>query len=746
VRSPLIRKVLVATVGTALLSGACATTSTATPEASSAPVQEASPAMQPADPTPPSAQPENPVLARWAGPYGGVPAFDKVQVEHFKPALEAAMEQTRKEIAAIADNPAAPTFENTLVAMEDASRALSDARTIYGIWSSSMNGPAFQAVEREMAPKLAAFSDEITQNEKLFRRIEAVYTSPEKAKLTPEQQRLAWHRYTNFVRAGAKLDAAAKKRVVEINQRLASLYTSFSQNVLADEEQYAVILESEADLAGLPDSFRAGAAAAAEARGLKGKWAIPNTRSAMEPFLTYSSRRDLREKVWRYYVDRGDNGDSHDNNAIISEILKLRAERAKLLGYATHAHWRLENTMAKTPERAMELMEAVWKPAVARVHEEVADMQAIANKEGSKFKIAPWDYRYYAEKVRKAKYDLDQNEVKPYLQLEKLREGMFWVAGELFGFVFEPVSNVPVYHPDVRVWEVKDKTTGRHIGLWYFDPYARQGKRSGAWMNAYRAQERFKGEVTTIVSNNANFVKGKPGEPVLISWEDASTLFHEFGHALHGLNSQVTYGTLSGTAVARDYVEFPSQLLEHWLATPEVLNRFALHAETGKPVPPELVARITKASTFNQGFATVEYLASALVDMKLHLAGATPIDADSFEKETLKTLGMPGEIVMRHRTPQFSHVFAGDGYSAGYYSYLWSDTLTADAYEAFTEGKGPYDRDVAERLRKNVFSVGNTIDPAEGYRAFRGKDAGIDALMRKRGFPVPSAPASKKAK
>ena len=741
----MIRKLLVATVGTALLSGACATTPTTAPEGSSTPVQEGSPTMQPSSTTP-SAQPENPVLTRWSGPYGGVPAFDKVKVEHFKPALEAAMEQTRREIAGIADNTAAPTFENTIAAMEGASRTLNDVRTIYGIWSSSMNGPEFQAIEREMAPKLAAFADEITQNEKLFRRIEAVYTSPEKAKLTAEQQRLAWVRYTYFVRSGAKLDVAAKKRVVEINQRLATLYTSFSQNVLADEEQYAVILESEADLAGLPDSVRAGAAAAAEARGQKGKWAITNTRSAMEPFLTYSSRRDLREKVWRNYVNRGDNADARDNNAIISEILKLRAERAKLLGYATHAHWRLENTMAKTPERAMELMEAVWTPAVARVREEVADMQAIVNKEGGKFKIAPWDYRYYAEKVRKAKYDLDQNEVKPYLQLEKLREGMFWVAGELFGFSFEPVDGVPVYHPDVRVWEVKDKASGRHVGLWYFDPYARQGKRSGAWMNAYRAQERFKGDVTTIVSNNANFVKGKPGEPVLISWEDASTLFHEFGHALHGLNSQVTYATLSGTAVARDYVEFPSQLLEHWLDTPEVLNRFALHAGTGKPVPSELVARIAKASTFNQGFATVEYLASALVDMKLHLAGDKPIDADAFERDTLKALGMPEEIVMRHRTPQFSHVFAGDGYSAGYYSYLWSDTLTADAFEAFTEGKGAYDRTVSERLRKHVFSVGNTIDPAEGYRAFRGKDAGIDALMRKRGFPVPGAPAPKKAK
>ncbi|HYO65488.1 MAG TPA: M3 family metallopeptidase [Archangium sp.] len=738
-----MRKLLFASAGmAALVSAGCATTTQevreAAPSSPAAPVAQSAPAE--------AAPVQNPLLARWTGPYGGVPAFDKVRVEHFKPALEAAIEEHRREIAAIANNPAAPTFENTIVAMESAGKTLDDVETLYGIWGSSMSGPEYQAIQREMAPRLAAFGDEITQNEKLFQRIEAVYQSPDKAKLTPEQQRLTWLRYTNFVRAGAKLDAGAKKRMADINQRLASLYTSFSQNVLADEENYVVVLESEADLASLPDSVRAGAAAAAEARGMKGKWAVTNTRSSMEPFLTYSARRDLREKVWRNYVNRGDNGDARDNNQIISEVLQLRAERAKLLGYPTHAHWRLENTMAKTPDRAMQLMEAVWTPAVARAREEVADMQAIANKEGAKLKIEPWDYRYYAEKVRKAKYDLDQNEVKPYLQLEKLREGMFWVAGELFGFSFTPVSDVPVYHPDVRVWEVKDKASGKHVGLWYFDPYARPGKRSGAWMNAYRSQERFKGEVSTIVSNNSNFVKGAPGEPVLISWSDAETLFHEFGHALHGLNSNVTYPTLSGTSVARDYVEFPSQLLEHWLSTPEVLNTYALHYQTGKPIPAALVAKLEKASTFNQGFDTVEYLSSALVDMKLHLAGSQRIDADAFERDTLGALGMPKEIVMRHRTPQFGHVFAGDGYSAGYYSYLWSDTLTADAYEAFTEGKGPYDKTVSERLRKNVFSVGNTVDPAEAYRSFRGKDAGIDALMRKRGFPVPGAAQKKPAK
>jgi len=676
----------------------------------------------------------NPLLAKWEGPYGGVPPFDRVQVALFKPALEEAMSEQLREIDRIASDPAAPDFENTIAALERAGQTLNRVETLYGVWSATMSGPEFQVVQREMAPRLAAFNDQITQNEPLFKRIEAVYNSPAKAKLTPEQQRVTWLYYTNFVRAGARLNADAKKRLSEINQQLAKLFTRFSQNVLAEETDQFIVLKSEDELAGLPQSLRDAAAAAAETKKQPGTWVIMNTRSSIDPFLTYSDRRDLREKAWRMFVNRGDNGGEHDNNAIITEILQLRAERARLLGFPTHAHWRLENSMAKTPERAMQLMEAVWKPAVARVHEEVADMQALADKEGAKITIEPWDYRYYMEKVRKAKYDLDQNEVKPYLQLEKLREGIFWVAGELFNFNFTPVTNVPVAHPDIRVWEVTDKTSGKHIGLWYFDPYARAGKRSGAWMNAYRVQERVNGEITTIVSNNANFVKGKPGEPVLISWDDATTMFHEFGHALHGLNSNVTYPSVAGTQVARDYVEFPSQLLEHWLSTPEVLQRFALHYQTGKPIPQALVDKINRSATFNQGFATVEYLSAALVDMKLHLAGDKKIDPDAFERETLVQLGMPKEIVMRHRTPQFLHVFSSDSYSAGYYSYLWSDVLTADAYGAFVEGKGPYDRAVAERLRKYVFSVGNTTDPAEGYRAFRGRDPKIDALMKKRGF------------
>ncbi|MEX1241272.1 MAG: M3 family metallopeptidase [Cyclobacteriaceae bacterium] len=679
---------------------------------------------------------DNPLVLEWTGPYGGVPPFDRVKVEHFESALEAGMKELLNEIEGIATSPETPTFENTIASMERAGKTLNRVQSVYGIWSGNMSSSEFQAVQREMAPRLAAFSDKIIQNPALFKRIETVFRAPEKSRITPEQQRLVWLHYNNFVRSGAKLEKKEKQRLSEINQKLAGLFTKFSQNVLADETGQWLVLEHENNLAGLTLSVKNAAEEKAKEKGLSGKWVIANTRSSVDPFLTYSGKRALRERAWKMFVNRGDNADEHDNNEIITEILKFRAERAKLLGYATHAHWRLENTMAKTPEKALALLEAVWKPAVARVHEEVADMQALADKERAGITIAPWDYRYYAEKVRKHRYDLDQNEVKPYLQLDKLREGMFWVAGELFNFDFSPVTGVPVYHADVKVWEVKDRTSGKHVGLWYFDPYARDGKRSGAWMNTYRGQEKMDEPVTTIVSNNSNFVKGKPGEPVLISWDDATTLFHEFGHALHGLSSNVHYPSVAGTSVVRDYVEFPSQLLEHWLSTPEVLQRFALHYRTGKPIPQDLVDRIERAATFNQGFSTTEYLASGLMDIKYHLSKEEEIDPDKFERETLTALEMPKQLVMRHRSPHFSHIFSGDSYSAGYYSYLWSDVLTADAYNAFTEAGGPYDKAVAERLRQHIFSAGNTVDPAEAYRAFRGRDPKIEPLMRKRGFPI----------
>jgi peptidyl-dipeptidase Dcp len=681
----------------------------------------------------------NPLLGNWTGPAGGVPPFDQVRVADFKPALLSAMAENLAEIDKIATDASPPSFENTIVALERSGRTFNRVSSIYGVWSSTQSFAEFQAVEREMQPKLAAFSDKIYQNAPLFARIAAVYGSMQN--LTPVQQRLCWLYYTNFVRAGAKLDAGAKTRVAAINERLAALFANFSQNLLADEADYALYLRDEKDLAGLPAPLRAAARSAAVARGHDSEWAILNTRSSMDPFLTYSDRRDLREKVWRTYYSRGDNGDAHDNKKIITEILGLRAERATLLGYPTHAHWRVADSMAKTPENAMSLMMQVWPAAVAREHEEVTDMQKIADAERAGIKIAAWDYRYYAEKVRKARYDIEMNDVKPYLQLEKLREGMFWAAAQLYGYGFTQVYGLPVANVDVRVWEVKS-AAGSHVGFWYFDPYARPGKNSGAWMSEYRSQDKLDDDVAPIVSNNTNFVKDESGGPLLISWDDAVTLFHEFGHALHGLNSDVKYPSLAGTNVVRDFVEFPSQLNENWLSTPEVLSRFAVHHQTGKPIPAELVAKIKKASTFNQGFATVEYLASALVDMKLHLAPSAPIDPDAFERSTLKSLGMPEEMVMRHRTPQFAHIFSSDAYSAGYYSYLWAEVLDHDAFEAFTDAGGPYDQAVARRLHDDIMAVGNGVDPSQAYRNFRGADPKIDGLLRARGF----APQLKQAR
>ena len=674
-----------------------------------------------------------PLTTPWTGPYGGVPPFDKVRVADFKPGMEASMADELAEVDKITANPAPPSFENTIAALERTGRASERVGLMYSIWSGTLSTPEVRAVETEMEPKLSVHNDRIMQNEKLFHRIEAVYDSRNKGKLTPEQKRLTWLRWNGFVRSGAKLTPAAKARIAKINEELAGLFTTFNQNLLADESDYVLYLSAD-DVKSLPADVRDGAAAGAKDKGKPGQFAVFNTRSSMDPFLTYSDRRDLREKVWRTYYSRGDNGDAHDNNAGIRKILKLRAERAKLLGYPTHAHWRVENAMAKTPEAAMDLMMRVWPSAIARVHEEVAEMQAIADKEGANLKIAPWDYRYYANKVRAARYDLDMNTVKPYLQLDKLREGMHWASGQLYGFEFTPVSNVPVQHPDVKVWEVK--RAGQHVGLWYFDPYARTGKRSGAWMSAYRTQQKMDGKITTIVSNNANFVKGAPGQPVLVSWDDAITMFHEFGHALHGLNSDVIYPGVSGTRVARDYVEFPSQLNENWLSTPEVLGRFAVHYQTGNPMPAELAAKIKKAHTFRQGFDVTEYLSSALIDMKLHLAGDADIDPRAFEKDELAKLGMPAELPMRHRTPQFGHIFASDGYSAGYYSYLWSEVLDHDAFEAFVEAGGPYDKATAKRLHDKIMSVGNTVDPADQYRAFRGRDPDVKAYLRDKGFPT----------
>ncbi len=679
--------------------------------------------------------PTNPLLVNWwNGPHGGVPMFDKVKIADFQPAMEEGMVEARKAIEAITSNPKEATFENTILEMEKSARVLERTMTYYSVWSGGLSNAEFQEVEKTMSPKLAAFEDEVIQNSKLFKRIESVYNSPAKAKLTGEQQRLVWYQYNKFILKGAKLDDKQKARVSEINQRLAQLATQFSQNQLADEANITMTLDKASDLAGLPQALIDAAAEEATNQKKPGKWVLTNTRSSIEPYLTYATNRDLREKAFKMWTSRGDNGNANDNNKVIPEVLKLRTERSKILGFETYAHWNLADNMAKDPAKAMDLMMQVWKPAVVQVKAEVKDMQAIVDQEKGGFKIQPWDYRFYAEKVRKAKYDLDMNAVKPYLQLSQIQKGLFFTAEKLFGMRFDQLKGIPVFHPEVTVYRVSKG--GKQIGLWYFDPYARAGKNSGAWMSAYREQSRIdKKPLTTIVSNNSNFIKGKPGEPVLLSWDDAVTMFHEFGHALHGLNSNVTYPTLSGTNVPTDYVEFPSQVMENYLETPEVLK--LLTNVKGEPIPKDLIAKIEKTKSFNSGFTTVEFLASAIVDMKLHMSPDTNIDTAKFEKSALKELGMPSEIVMRHRLPAFGHLFSGEGYAAGYYSYLWSQVLDHDAYEAFVEAGNPYDKKTAKKLVDYVFSVGNTIDQNEGYRQFRGRDAKVDALLRARGFPVP---------
>ncbi|WP_108840595.1 M3 family metallopeptidase [Aquimarina sp. Aq78] len=681
----------------------------------------------------------NVLLTKWTGPYGGTPAFDKMNVADIKPALEKGMELNLKEIDEIANNSEAPTFENTIVAMERSGAELDRVFTYYGILSSNMSSPEFRDVQKEMAPKLSEFSSKISQNEKLFKRIKTVYDNAQKTPLEADQQRVVDLTYKSFAMNGAELDEEKKKRYAAINKELSELYTNFSNNVLEDEEGYVTYLTKD-QLSGLSDPLIKAYAKAATDRDQDGKYAVTNTRSSMDPFLTYSDERAIREKVWRTYYSRGDNGDAKDNNENIAKILKLRKERVGLLGHDNYADWRLQNRMAKNPDNAMKLMNAVWPAAIARVKEEVVDMQAVADANGDKITIEPWDYRYYAEKVRKKKYDLDSDEVKQYLQLDKLREAMFFVAGELFNFKFTPIEDgkVPVFHEDVKVWEVNDKTSGEHIGLWYLDPFARPGKRSGASATTYRSHTTFDGKKNVLGSNNSNFVKPAPGEAVLVSWDDATTFFHEFGHALHFFSSEVKYPTLNGGV--RDYTEFQSQLLERWLSTDKVIDNYLVHYKTGEAIPKTLVDKIKKAATFNQGFATTEYLASALMDMKFHLADPTNIDVDKFEKETLTELHMPKELVMRHRTPHFGHVFSGEGYATAYYGYMWADVLTSDAAEAFAEAPGGfYDKEVAAKLVKYLFAPRNAMDPAEAYRKFRGRDAKIEALMKDRGFPVPKS-------
>jgi peptidyl-dipeptidase Dcp len=677
--------------------------------------------------------PDNILLKKWTGPYDGVPPWDQVKPAQFPDAFQFGIDEMLRETDTIANNPEAPTFANTIEAMEKSGERLDYVQSIFGVYTSNLATPEVQALNKEWSPKLSAAYDKINLNSKLFARIADLYERRDSLGLDAKQLRLLTRTYEGFVRRGAKLNDSQKTQLSDYNQQLASAFSDFNAKLLADESTYTKA--TEAELAGVPSDVKDAAAAAAKEAGLPaGTYAIANTRSAVEPVLSFGTDRALREKVWNAFVQRGDNGDANDTNALIARIVKLRSDRAKLLGYATHADWRMQDTMAKSPAKAMDLMMRVWKPAVARVHQEVADMKPFAVKDGVST-IEPWDYRFYQEKVRKAKYDLSQEEIKPYLALDNLVKGMFWSAEQLYDLKFaENTGKVPVFNPDVRTFEVTNAKTGDIVGLFYLDTYARQGKRSGAWATTYRSRARLLGDNIVLGSNNNNFTKPSPGQPVLISLNDGETLWHEFGHAIHYYLSDVKYPSLGGSP--RDFVEYPSQVNENWLLTRPVLDKFARHYQTGEAMPEALVKKIEASETFNQGFATVEYLSSALVDMMLHTQPDGVVDPDKFERQALAKLGMPKEMVMRHRLPQFGHLFSSDSYSAGYYSYLWSETMDADTWEAFEATGNPYDRKIADAFKAYLLSTGNETDRAEAYRQFRGRDPEVNALLKRRGFPT----------
>jgi len=640
------------------------------------------------------------------------------------------MQASKAEFEAMLAKPEAITFDNTITASELSGEKIGRLFSIWGVHSSNLSNPEVRKIQAEWEPKVSAFFSELSLDARYFQRVKYLFDQRANLGLDAKQMRLLERTYDGLVRNGAMLDAGKKAQVIRIETDLAKKFSAFSEKVLADEETFILITDA-ADLAGLPESYVAAIQAAAKAKGQTG-WAVVNTRSAVQPFLENSTRRDLREKVWRAFTMRGDNQNANDTNATIAEILKLRQQRAEILGFPTHAHYRMADTMAKDPNKAMDLMMKVWPAAAARVKEEVADMQAIANADN--IIIEPWDYRFYAEKVRKAKYDLDQEAVKPYFQLDNMVAAMFDAAGKLYGMSFsENTGTVPVFEPKVRTFEVK--RDGKVVGLFYLDNFARAGKRSGAWMTTYRSQHKLGGKNDIVLaSNNNNFVPGADGVPTLISIDDASTLFHEFGHAIHYLNYDITWPGLGGTP--RDFVEYPSQVNENWLLTPYVLNTYAKHYKTGEPIPAALVEKIRASDTFNQGFSTVEYLSSAILDMKLHNRSEPVTDPRAFERDTLAEIGMPKEMAMRHRLPQFNHLFADDGYSAGYYSYLWSETMDADTWAAFTEKGDVWDKETAERFRSMLLATGNETDRIEAYRAFRGRDPDVKYIMKKRGFPT----------
>jgi peptidyl-dipeptidase Dcp len=674
----------------------------------------------------------NPLLKPWQSPFE-TPPFADIAPEHFLPAFEQAFADHSNEIAAIEHDPSAPDFANTVTALERSGKLLSKVAAVFYDLVSAHSNPALLEIDKEVSLRMARHWNPIMMNAVLFGRIAQLHDNSASLGLTPEQTRLLERTYTRFHRAGAGLDESAKARMAEINERLAHLGTSFSHHLLGDEQDWFMEL-TEADRAGLSDSFVAAAKSAAEERGMAGKAIMTLSRSFVEPFLKTSARRDLREKVFRAFTARGDNNNANDNNETIVEVLRLREESAKLLGYPTFAAYRLEDSMAKTPEAVRGLLERVWKPARARALRDRDALQALVAEEGGNFALAPWDWRYYAEKLRQISANFDDAAIKPYLALDHMVEAAFDCATRLFGVTFAERKDIPVWHPDVRVWEVKD-AAGKHQALFYGDYFARPSKRSGAWMTSLRDQQKLDGEIAPLIINVCNFSKGADGEPSLLSPDDARTLFHEFGHGLHGMLSDVTYPSLSGTSVFTDFVELPSQLYEHWQEQPQVLRKFARHYQTGEPLPDDLLKRFIAARKFNQGFATVEFVSSALIDLEFHTQPASAIpDVRAFEKAELEKIGMPAEIALRHRPQQFGHIFSGDHYAAGYYSYMWSEVMDADAFGAFEEAGNIFDPATAKRLHDDIYSSGGSRDPEEAYVAFRGREPEPDALLRRRGL------------
>ncbi len=675
----------------------------------------------------------NPLLEPWTGPFGA-PPFARIAPEHFPPAFDAALAEKRAEIGSIAGNPQAPTFDNTICALERSGKALDRVASVFFNLAGADSNDALEQIERDIAPILARERSAMFLNDALFQRIEALHAAQAGLALDAEAARALDRYRTAFVRAGAGLAPEKKARLAAIGERLATLGAEFGQNVLADEKAFAMILDGPDDLQGLPKSFLAAAARTAAERGFPGKHAVTLSRSSYEPFLQFSTRRDLREKAFRAFLARGANAGAHDNGAIMSETVRLRAERAALMGFPSYAHFRLADAMAKTPEAALGLLRRVWAPARAQAAREAEALQQTIAAEGGNFELKAWDWRYYAEKRRKALYDIDESVLKPYLPLDGMIAAAFDVAHRLFGLSFVERRDIALYHADARAWTVVGRG-GEPIALFIGDYFARASKHSGAWMSSFRDQQKLDGKVLPIIVNVMNFARAGAGEACLLGMDEAHTLFHEFGHALHGMLSDVTYPLLAGTNVATDFVEFPSQLYEHWLERSETLRRFARHHETGEPMPEALIERLKAARRFNQGFATVEFTASALVDMELHLLGeASAVDVAAFERQELAAIGMPQAIAPRHSAPHFQHIFSGDGYSSGYYSYLWSEILDADGFEAFEQSGDVFDPALAARLERFVYSAGNSREPDAAYRAFRGRDPEPDALLRKRGL------------